>query len=87
MDIQLKMQLYKEGIVYISSKWVKKIFHQKINTPDIECLIELIEIFFVFSGKRLDERSGFFYIKLPTRLLQIRGMCNVSEWLSITYLI
>lgn len=31
-----KMQLYREGIAYGFSKWVKKTSHQKINTPGTE---------------------------------------------------
>ncbi len=32
-----KMQLYKEGVAYGSSEWVKKTSHQKINTSGTEC--------------------------------------------------
>ena len=31
-----KMQLYREGVAYGSSEWVKKTSHQKINTPGTE---------------------------------------------------
>ena len=61
MDTQRKMQLYREGVAYGSSEWVKKTSHQKINTLGTERLIELIEILFAFSGERPDGRSGFPY--------------------------
>ncbi len=31
-----KMQLYRYGVAYGSSEWVKKTSHQMINTPGIE---------------------------------------------------
>ena len=69
MDIQQKIQLYRENVPYSSLEWVKKTSHQKINTIDTECLIELIKILFAFSDEQPDSRLAFPYIKFLMRLL------------------
>ena len=73
------MQLYKEDVAYDSSEIDKENISKDkyTNSPGTECLIELIEILFIFSGERPDSRSGFSYIKLLTRLLQSRVVRNV----------